>query len=259
MNTKLLPQRSLDIIEQYSHFTFGNSSCPIPYFNNKTKLIRAGLRVNIGKGSPKDIYDEVQSIIIKNHIDVNSISDQSLSKILIENNIGIDCSAYAYYILNAFSIDSGFGQLDRHIHFTHCAGIIGKIRCKFRPVENCDVITLSDNTNSHIVRNDSINVGDFISLTNCSDDKVRDHILVIYKVEYQNFKSIKLYYTHVIAYPEDGLYGTGVKNGSITITSPESPIHDQEWLENDKSDEYNTLLQRAKISTTEIRRLNWFK
>ncbi len=259
MNTKLISQKALDVIAQYENFSFGNASCGIPYFNNKTSLIRAGLRANIGKGSPKDIYDELQAFIIKYHIDPASLDSDNIKKILVENNIGIDCSAFAYYVLNAFSIDSNYGQLDRHLKFTHCSGILGKMRCKLRPVENCDVMTMSDNANSHIVRLDAINVGDFISMTNSALDNIRDHILIIYKVEYQNFKSIKLYYSHAIAYPDDGVYGTGIKKGEITITSSDGLISDQEWMENNKTGEYNVLLQRAKISTTEVRRMNWFK
>ncbi len=252
MNTKLLSQKALSIIEQYNNFVFYNAFCSVPYFNNKTKLIRAGLRVNIGKGSPKDIYDELRAFAIKNHIDPNSIDNDSLKKILVDNNIGIDCSAYAYYILNAFSIESSFGQLDKHLKFTYCKGLVGKLRCKLRPLENCDVITMSNDKNSHEIRLDEVNVGDFISFVNSSDDSVRDHIAIVYKVEYQNFKSVKFYITHAAAYPEDGLYGTGTKNSEITITSPDLAISEQIWSD-------PALKNRSEISTTTIRRFNWFK
>ena len=59
MNTKQISRGALDIIDQYRNFRIENAICSIPYFNNKTTARRAGLRAEVGKGSPKDIFDEM--------------------------------------------------------------------------------------------------------------------------------------------------------------------------------------------------------
>jgi hypothetical protein len=73
----------------------------------------------------------------------------------------------------------------------------------------------------------------------------RNHILIIDKIE-EN----KISYVHSIAYPEDGIYGTGIKVGSIDITDSGKSITDQIWSE-------KNLLERAQKSKTELRRLNF--
>ncbi len=274
MNTKTLSNRALNVIDQYLHFKVGNAVCSVPYFNNKTVKARATLRVSSGKGSPKDIFDEVQTLFVKAHVAVGSISDESLKKILTDNNIGIDCSAYAYYILNAESEELGKGSIDKHISFINCHGLVGKIRCSLRPIENCDVSTLTNDKNSRAISIKEIVPGDIITMVGKSsaddtNDSIkspqglifteydRDHILVIHQVEYQNFIPYKIHYSHAVAYPEDGVYGSGIKQGVIEITDINKSITEQAWIENEKQGDANRIFTRAKKSKTEVRRLKW--
>lgn len=262
MNTKTLSQRALNVIDQYEHFNIEKAVCSIPYFNNKTKRSRASLRTIIGKGSPKDIYEEVQSILIKARVDKSLLSNESLKKILTDNNIGIDCSGFVYYVLNAESEENKKGPLDKNIHFTKCKGLIGKIRCALRPVENCDVSTFADDKNSKAINTNEIAPGNIITMLGNTSEGERDHILVIHQVEYQNFIPTKVHYSHAVAYPTDGVYGTGIKRGVIEILDPNKNIIDQRWIEyttnghaNDNTGGENTLFNRAKSSNTEVRRL----
>src|ERR1035437_2751102 len=172
------------MVDQYLHFKIGNASCSVPYFNNKVNRTRGGLRTAIGKGSPKEIFEEVRDLATKNHIDTNSFTNDSLKQLLTDNNIGIDCSAFAYYILNTESEEKGKGHLDKHISFTNCHGILSKIRCSLRPIENCDVITFASDKNSRTVSIKEIEPGDIITMT---APEGHDHILVIHQIEYQNF------------------------------------------------------------------------
>ncbi|MBU6427137.1 hypothetical protein KGQ27_02760 [Patescibacteria group bacterium] len=256
MNTKTVSNRALSVIDQYIHFKFGNAVCSVPYFNNKTARMRAALRARVGKGSPKDIFEEIQAVATKNHITADSLADQSLKMLLVDENIGIDCSGFAYYVLNAENGDRGKGVIDKHLHFVNCKGIVGKIRCSMRPAENCDIATLANNRNSGTISIKEIRPGDIItmigkSVTARGDD--RDHVLIIHQADYQNFTPTKLYYTHAVAYPEDGLYGTGVRQGAIEITDTEKSLVEQKWLGDNLR-----IFERARNSKTEIRRLNWF-
>ena len=255
MNTKTLSTHAQNVIDKYLHFKVGNAVCSVPYFNNKTIRARAALRSVIGKGSPSEIYEEIKGIIVKDHVDENALTDESLKKTLTDHNIGIDCSAFAYYTLSAETKELKKGSLDKHIHFINCKGIMGKIRSALRPIENCDVSTFSNEKNSHEIPLKKVAPGDIITMIGGPDVSDRDHILVIHQVEYQNFSPVKIHYSHAIAYPEDGVYGSGIKQGIIEIRSPDASITEQIWIENGKASDENQLLARARKSTTTLRRL----
>lgn len=264
MTTKTLTPSALSTIEQYLHFKIGPATCSVPYFNNKTTLARAGLRVNGGKGSPKDLYDEVHDLLIKSHVTTDSLTTESLKKILTDQNLGIDCSGFAYYVLDAEFRELKKGPLAQHITFINAHGILGKIRAKLRPVENCDVATLAHNENSSSVAVKDILPGDIITMTAydnvdmsnqpISRETERDHVLVIHQVEYQDLSPIKIHYSHAVAYPEDGVYGTGIKQGIIEITDPTKPITESIWTENGTVGDSNRIFVRAKKSNTAVRR-----
>lgn len=256
MNTKTLSPRALNVIDQFIHFKLGSAICAVPYFNNKTGKKRGTLSVHGGKGSPEEIFQEIETEVIKLHIDSQILADNSLKKLLVDSNIGIDCSGLTYYILNAESLERKKGSLDKHLSFIHARGLIRKLIAAFRPVQNTDVGTLANDQNSRVIDLLKIEPGDFISMTGNNND--RDHILVIYQVEYQNFIPYKIHYVHSVAYPEDGVYGTGIKLGIIEIVDLTKLITDAEWTENNKSGADNILLARAQKSKTEIRRLNHF-
>ncbi len=270
MNSKLLSEKALTIIDQYLHFKMGAATVSIPYYNNNHKKIRAALRATTGKGSPKDIFDEVEISLMKNGSRAAAssaptgavhggafrpgiITSDSLKHFLVNEDIGIDCSGFAYYVLNAESVARGKSSLDRHLKFPLCKGIIGKIRCKMRPAENAGVRTFAHEKNSHPITLTDIAPGDIITMLGD-----HDHIILVSQVEYQNFIPTTIHYVHSIAWPSDGEYGHGVRTGTITISNINAPITSQIWEENEKTGTENYTLQRAISSSTEIRRLNWF-
>lgn len=258
MNTKLISQNSLDIIEQYKNFKVENAVCSVPYFNNKHTGNRASFRVESGKGSPKDIYEEIEQKAIRDKFDMKSFSSDSLKKFLVDNDIGIDCSGYAYYILNEESLSLGKGTLDRHLSFPFAKGIWGKIKSKFRPIENAGVQTFAHDKNSKVISIKDVQVGDIITMVGGPDNGERDHILIIYQIEYQNFLPTVIHYTHAVAWPTDGEYGHGIHEGKIEITGLEKNLVEQSWRENGKVGEENYTFTRAQRSVTELRRLRWF-
>ncbi|MEI6304714.1 MAG: hypothetical protein WCP09_01705 [Candidatus Taylorbacteria bacterium] len=257
MNTKTLSNRALSVIDQYNHFTVGTSVCRVPYYNNKVARSRGTLRTYVGKGSPKDIFEEVDSIMNKSHFPVEQLADETLKKILVDHNIGIDCSGFAYYVLNAECLESNKGSIDKHLKFVNCSGIISKIRCSLRPAENCDVATFADDRNSRLVTLGEVTPGDMITMTGDNDDSERDHILVIHQIDYQNFFPTKIHYSHSVAYPEDGVSNTGVRQGSIEILDPQKGFLEARWIEDGKEGPTNRLFIRAQKSKTELRRLKW--
>lgn len=262
----------MSVIDQYLHFKCGSAVCSVPYYNNKTIKTRAALRPYIGKGSPQEIHDEVRAVALRDRIVLENLADESLKKLLTDEGLGIDCSGFAYYVLNAESEERDKGKLDRHISFVHCEGLMGKIRCSLRPVENCGVMTLSHDSNSRLLKIEDVMPGDMITMT--SGDAIprdahdsiapetprgdRDHVLVVHQVDYQNFVPAKLHYTHAVAYPEDGVYGTGIRQGTIEIVPGSASLTECIWTEDGKTGAENRVFMRAKKSKTELRRLKWW-
>jgi hypothetical protein len=280
MNTKLISKPALETIDQYLHFKVGTAECAVPYFNNKKGMRRAGLREAIGKGSPKEIFDEVEIIGMKEKIKAETWIDDSLKKFMCDSDIGIDCSGLAYYILEAENKARGKGSMDRHLTFPN-RNLFRRLAAKFRPVENADVLTFSNDKNSMSIDMQKIEPGDFITMTanqetgqeNKNKDKKnnfqedasrqnksgeRNHIVVIHQVDYQNFIPTTIHYTHSIAWPDDGQYGHGVRQGVIEILEPTKELLDQKWIEKERTGQENPTYLRAKISKTEIRRLKWW-
>lgn len=261
MITKTLTQRAMNVIDQYIHFKFGSAVTNISYFNNKRKRARGALRIDIGKGSPKEIYDEILDITSKKRLDTNRIDDIGLKTLLVDNDIGIDCSGFVYYVLNAESIERGEGPLDKHLHFVQCHGLIGKIRCVLRPVENCGVATFAHEHNSHTVNIVDTQPGDIITMLGISENSSsfdHDHILVIHQIEYQNSIPMTIHYSHAISYPMDGTTGGGVKQGKIDIVDANKSILEGLWTENNMTGNNNPLFIHAQNSSTKIMRLKWF-
>ncbi len=260
MNTKTLSDKALVVVNQYTNFSIGNARCSIPYFNNKHSGARASLRANIGKGSPKDIFDEVESISILEKVNAGTLDSITFKNFLVDHNIGIDCSGLVYHVLSAESEAREKGVLDKHLSFPLCTGLLGKIRCKLRPIENAGVTTFAHDKNSRVLNLTQAEPGDIVTMIGNkreTTDPQRDHIVLIHQIEYQNFMPTTLHYIHAIAWPTDGEYGHGVREGRIEIVNPIKPLSEQRWIENEKTDSLNYTLARAIRSKTELRRLNW--
>ncbi len=248
IDTKRLSPQALEVIDGYSN---------IPYFNNKIVQARMSLRARAGKGSPKDIFDELQTIVKKHHIDASTLSDESRKKLLVDNNLGVDCSALAYHALDAESRGRGQGHLNRHLTFMTGRNPMTKMLSYLRPVENCNVKTFASDTNSRVIALKEVRPGDFITMLGGPDNVDRDHILLIHEAEYAGESPVSIHYSHAVAYPKDGLYGTGLKRGKIDIANPEQGFTKQSWPEDGSAQKAEGILKRAHDSKTELRRLKW--
>ncbi len=258
MESKTLSKKALDLIEQYLHFQIGDAVTNVPYYNNRTRKNRIALRAYVGKGSPTDIRDELEAIILREKIDLKSFTNELLKKTLVDNNLGIECSGFVYYVLEAESENRNLGTISKNINFINCRGFVGQIRCAIRPVENCDVETFAHNSNSKLIELKDILPGDMITMQSDKSNKERNHILIVKEVRYDNNEPKQIIYSHSVAYPEDGLYNTGPRNGTIDIVDINLPLAKQNWTEENRQGQDNKLFVRATNSLTEIRRLNFF-
>ena len=261
MQVKTLSQKALKVINDYSNFTIGNASCSVPYFNNKKIKNRAGLRAQVGKGRPQEIREELEIILKKNKIDLEQISNENLKKILVDNNIGIECSGFVFHVLDAEAQSRNLGSIARKIHFINCHGIIGQIRCAIRPIENCDVSTFANDKNSIRVKIQDIRPGDIVTMMGNGADDMRNHILIIKEVEYENNIPKSFSYAHAIAYPEDGIYGSGIRQGKIILSDLSADLDSQQWLpeNNTSTNLLKNYKNKYKIEIRRPRFLSWLQ
>lgn len=224
MITKRINDASAQVIEQYKN---------IPYFNNRRTGLRGALPVLVGKGSPKEIHEEIDFLIRKNKLDPQTIDTK---KLLVDNNIGIDCSGFTYHVLKKTNYS-----------FPYAGSFLGKLIAKFNPVKNINVKTFAHNSNSKIIPLRDVQPGDIITMIG-NGDASRNHIVVIDQVEYQNNIPCVIHYAHSMAWPNDGQYGHGFHSGKIEIINVEKPITEQIW-----SEDYTK--ERALQTTCELRRV----
>lgn len=244
MKTESLSPASLAIIEGYTN---------VPYFNNKSKGRRAGLRVEIGKGSPQEISDEVKDMALREKNDIKNLSGVSLKKFMVEHNLGIECSGFVFHVLNEEIKSRGKGNLASLLSFPFSTGFIGGIRAKLRPIENTDVKTFAHDQNSKSIQMKDVRIGDIVTMI--SETK-SDHILVVYQIDYENNVPKTLYYTHAMAWPTDGEFNHGLHKGKIEISDINKPLIKQTWIELEKEGQENYTFMRAQKLVTVLRRLN---
>ncbi len=255
MNTSTLSQPALDVIKNYSQLIFGDKKINCPYFNNRRSKVRAGLRVLIGKGSPEEIVEEAQLFALREKVDLKNISAEDLKKFLVEHNLGLDCSAFAYYILNAEYKSKHSGELAPKLFYPN-RSFIRKLLIKLRPVENISVNTLSHEKNTQTIALSEVMPGDVVIIMNAGKEHNLNHILVIYKVEYAQDMPQTLYYAHSFQWSIDGKYNHGIKTGRIEITDIEKPLIDQTWVESEKTaDQNETYLRASDAEILELKRL----
>ncbi len=259
MITKTLHNNALATINAYLHFSNGDISVNVPYYNNRRGQVRGGLRVLIGKGSPSDINDEITLFSLKEKVSLRNMPSSLLKEFMVNHNVGIDCSGLAYYILNAESLERKKGTLQNHLKFPYARTIIRRIISAIRPAENTGVTTFAHDTNSRKIELQSVEPGDFVTMLHDKENSKYDHIIVFHQIEYQNNIPTTLHYTHSMAWPTDGEYNHGVRQGVIQIIDPSKPLIDQVWVENNKLSGENFTQGRAvNALQTEIRRLRWF-
>ncbi len=243
MFKKSLNKPALKIINNFLHLYFNDKLIiKTPYYNNRHQFKRAGLRVYIGKGSSDELIEETTLLLLKNKIDETKLKPEQLREFMKKHNLGLDCSAYAYYIFQAQSL----GLITKKLKYPFVKNWFKKLIIKFRRIENADVKTFNHDYNSRPLKLSEIKPGDFLSIIGHGRQKNENHIIIIYQVDYNEDNSPQtIYYTHSFNWPNDKNYIDGVNTGKIIITNPNKSLLLQKWQENDKTNKYNYTFQIA--------------
>ncbi len=263
-----LSQPALEVIQNYLALPFPGKNVSCPYFNNRRAKVRAGLRALVGKGSAEDIVEEAVILSLREKINLEKLNNEELKKFLVDNNLGIDCSALSYHILDAEAKAQGLGSLHKILKRPWFKNPFRKLLVKLRPVENTGVGTLNHEVNSVEVNLKDIRPGDMIIIMGAGPKQDYNHVLLVTNVilrseatkelskptsdELQKtnipqstFSSkdssspstssgslgMTITYIHSFQYPNDGLYNHGVRQEKIEITDINKSLLEQNWSE----------------------------
>ena len=281
----MLSPKAQKLIENYLSLPFPEiKGVRCPYFINSKTQKRGQLRSLIGKGTPEEIVEEAKIISIQYHhgifdhegnccfyhqneeIDLET-KQKLISKFLIDNNLGIDCSGLAIHVLRAHFLEKNNIDIARKFVKNIPAGFLRKVIMKFRPVESIGVKSgfcndknteaLGSETAGYDFKN--IQAGDVITMLETGPNKKRNHILIITDCDGQTIK-----YLHSRAWSLEGKYGHGVNTGEIKITNPNKGLLSQTWIEKSpalspdlfhQADTNETFLETKNASMLEIRRI----
>lgn len=251
---KTLSKEALAVIYKYENLDLP-SSVKCPYHNNRRSKLKAGLRVLSGKGYPEEISDEAKLISLREKIDLKNLSKEETTRFLVDHGLGIDCSGFAFWVLNQELKSQGKSGLAKNIKIASNRNILRKLIARFRPAENTGVRTLSDNENSLKIEITDVKPADIIIMLRDDDDgKYNDHILIIKEVHLDiQGKAQAIEYIHSIDWPSDGKYNTGIASGRIDINSN---LINSTWTERNTDPTRNyTYIKAQNAKILEIRRL----
>lgn len=251
MSENSLSQSALQVIQNYLILPFPGHNISCPYFNNRRVKIRGGLRVLIGKGTPQDIVDEAILLSLKEKTNLNKLNDEELKKFLVEHKLGVDCSGFAYHVLDAEMKAKGLGSLQKVLRRPWFKNPIRKLLVKLRPIENTGVGTFNHEVNSFEIELKNIQAGDMIIIMGAGQKQDYNHVLLVTSITPAQVGVQSFIYTHSFQYPTDGQYNHGVRQESIALTDFNKNILEQNWSE-PQMQEYAKTAKEVKIKRLKI-------
>jgi len=241
--TEKLMGKTRAIIDAYLSLPIGaRPNCP--YFNNRRKKIRGSLRVVKGKGTPKEIAEECEIMAKLSKVKITDLSKEALKEFLIRNDLGIDCSGFAYHVLNTFSQEKTGKNLTSFVKPLR-KGFIGSLLARFRPAENIGTMAFAHEKNSFEIKIGEAKPGDVIIFIGTGNDHEYNHILVITEVDHQNHETL-ISYTHSYSWPSDGTLDHGVREGKITVVGEN--LLSSMWTEKGITGNENYTFESAKTA-----------
>ncbi len=248
---KTLTPAAQAVLDAYLQLPFAGKHVNAPYFNNQRSKVRGGLRALIGKGTPADIVEEAELIALRDRIALVELSDEAIKKFLVDHNLGVDCSALAYYTLAAEVSAQKKIDLRKVLHFTHATNFVRRFLTRLRPAENVSVAVLADDKNTMPISLLHVQPGDLLILWQTGPEKKLNHVLVVHATD-----SDAIHYTHTFRWSKEGQYEHGARQGTVTITDPAKPLTEQKWEEKGQTGATNDTYQHALLAAKiELRRL----
>ncbi len=219
-----LPKSAQRVVEHYYNINLGGKKVVTPYFMNERG--KRGRRAFVGKGTPEELEKATQQTAKKHNFNLHAATASQIRAFMIKHELGIDCSGFVSWVLNAIVREKRKKSLWRYINF-QMLPFVARVKSKVRPVENISVKVLTHPKNStHIESILEIKVGDMIRIYG------GNHILLISEMTYDNGGNpVGFKYVNSTMY-KDQHYG--IRTGTVKIQDKNKYLIGQEWLDEEK-------------------------
>ncbi len=198
------------LYQAYDQFllSLGGKKVPTPYRRNEIGSFQKLAPEFQGKSSPEILTKTAKKLAKDQNFDLNKASVEEIRDFMRKNKLGIDCSGFAYRMLN-FLVQKVKGKSLEAFGLPH--------------VGRTNVAKLTSDEFTNQVKNiGNIQAGDII--------KIDAHCIIILEKTLQ-----KITYVHSSGESNPD----GVHLGKIKIIDPNKSLQDQTWLEKFKSMTYN--------------------
>lgn len=212
------------IIYRFLHLPIGGKLVRCPYMRTilQPNMIRIPGPFFVCKKSPNEIVKIVEKRADKLKINLKKLTKREILKFMKEQRVGIDCSGFVYWALDAFYRDYGKRDWMKKMILA-----VGKSK---NPARRLNVATLTGEINSVEVKMvKDIQPGDLIRLNfgDVDGDGLK-HVMILTGVGQK-----------ILTYYHSGTFGKtkGVHKGVIKIVDFEAGLEKQVWLEKTKDGE----------------------
>jgi len=187
------------------------------------------------------LFDKAGHCCLHNEHTGEKIAAVEIRKFLIDHNLGIECSGFVTQILRAHYKETKKVDIVKKFFIISPRHFLRYLISLLRPVENISVRTYADARNSQKIDWSKAQAGDVIIMLDTADHIQVNHIMLIIEKTTDVIR-----YAHARFWKSEGKYGHGVAQGEIKITSPNSGLLDQEWIELGRKGDENETCQEAK-------------
>jgi hypothetical protein len=203
MDGKRVTRELNRIYKKFAELRLGGQKIATPYRINDDPRNGAAFQ---GKSSPEVITQTAVKLADREQVDLTEISEEQIRKFLEDHKLGIDCSGFAYRMLDFASKKILKKDLRDAAGLDHVGNT------------NVELLTSSDFTED--VNNlADIKPGDLIKVRSAEKPP---HVMVVLEI-----KDKKIIYAH----SSKNSTPSGVHISEIIITNPGKPINGQKWQE----------------------------
>lgn len=232
LSTEHIPASARDAINHYEHLRVSEGKtvrCPY-YRNPRNGTHRWGLNAFSGKGSAREIEEELKIIQKLEGKDFSALSEEGIRDIMKKRKLGVECSGFVSHVLDAWIWEAKRKHIFQALRFP-ARGILGMLASALRPFTHIDVATLIAPRNAkEFFSLQEFRPGDFIYFHNEIDHIVLVTGIARFPTEQadhdKNFIQ-QIFYAHSVR--EDS--GEGIKEGVVTVRDGQKSILEQDWQE----------------------------
>lgn len=195
---------------KYTHLPIGGKEIVCPYWmNNLEKGIYGPIG---GKGTPEQIVQVTVDQARAEGVDLTKLDEQGITLFMKAKMIGVDCSGFAFWMLNELDLEKGGDGVADNIPGSQ--GKIVKARASV-------AMLCKDEVSFVIEKVSDVKVGDMIRL------RRGKHVSIIAKVSGEDDKITEIEYAHSSCRTQV----KGVHIGKIKVVDEQLGLENQNWEE----------------------------